>query len=43
MVSYFVYIKGGGGGGGGGHYTFLHFTFAFFVYGVVKSVVKKVH
>ena len=26
----------------GGHYTFLHYTFAFFVYGVVKKV-GKVH
>ena len=26
---------------GGVHYTFLHYTFDFFVYGVAKSVVKK--
>ena len=31
------------GGGGGVHFTFLPYTFAFFLYGVVKSVVKKVH
>ena len=38
--------RGGGGGGGGftpRFHTFLHFTFALFVYGVVKRVVKKVH
>ena len=36
---------GGGGGGGGGGFTTLFYTtlFPFFVNGVVKSVVKKVH
>ena len=33
---------GGGGGGGGAHYTSLQLL-SFLVYGVVKSVVKKVH
>ena len=35
---------GGGGGGGSIHFLhFLHYTFVFFGYGVVNSVVKKVH